>query len=95
LTVDGDATITSASTNSTGFTIGNTAASGVNWTLYSSGGGPTVAGSFGIYNNSTSTNALILSASNNLGLGVAPTSNTLGKTHEGKLVEAGFAISSG
>jgi hypothetical protein len=80
LTVDGDATITSASTNSTGFTIGNTAASGVNWTLYSSGGGPTVAGSFGIYNNSTSTNALILSASNNLGLGMAPTTNNISKS---------------
>jgi hypothetical protein len=82
LTVDGDATITSASTNSTGFTIGNTAASGVNWTLYSSGGGPTVAGSFGIYNNSTSTNALILSASNNLGLGVAPSAWSQGSAFE-------------
>jgi hypothetical protein len=82
LTVDGDATITSASTNSTGFTIGNTAASGVNWTLYSSGGGPSVAGSFGIYNNSTSTNALILSASNNLGLGVAPSAWSQGSAFE-------------
>jgi hypothetical protein len=48
--------------------------------LYSSGGGPTVAGSFGIYNNSTSTNALILSASNNLGLGMAPTTNNISKS---------------
>jgi Chaperone of endosialidase len=72
LTVVGNANITSSSTNSTGFTLGNTAASGVDWTLYSSGGGPTTAGSFGIYNNSTSTNALVLSAANNLGLGVTP-----------------------
>jgi trimeric autotransporter adhesin len=92
LTVDGDATITSASTNSTGFTIGNTAASGVNWTLYSSGGGPTVAGSFGIYNNSTSTNALILSASNNLGLGVAPSAWSGMRAMD--FGDGGFAISS-
>ena len=41
--------ITSASTNSTFFEIANTAESGRTWSLFSSGGGPAAAGTFGIY----------------------------------------------
>jgi hypothetical protein len=41
----------SSSTNSTTVTLNNTAASGRNWTIFSSGGGPAAAGVFGVYDS--------------------------------------------
>ena len=42
----------SNSTNSTYLVLNNTAAGGNSWSIYSSGGGPSAAGDFGLYTNS-------------------------------------------
>lgn len=52
--------LTSASTNSTYILVRNTAASGRSWSVYSSGGGPAAAGSFGVYDETGGGTRLLL-----------------------------------
>lgn len=61
--------IYSTSTNSTSFNITNAAASGRKWTLYSSGGGPAAAGTFGIYDTTANSNRFVIDGSGNVGIG--------------------------
>ncbi|MDX8495899.1 hypothetical protein RFN29_30610 [Mesorhizobium sp. VK22B] len=45
--------ITTSSTNSTYIQLNNTAPGGQSWAFYSSGGGPSVAGNFGVFGNNS------------------------------------------
>lgn len=67
--------LTGSSTNSTFMAIKNTAASGRAFALYSSGGGPAAAGTFGIYDLNASLNRLTINSS-----GLVEVMNTLRAT---------------
>jgi hypothetical protein len=41
------------------------------WTLYSSGGGPSATGSFGIYDSTAGGNRFVINTSGNVGIGTA------------------------
>jgi hypothetical protein len=71
LDVAGGGNFSSSSTNSTTVNINNTATSGRNWTLYSSGGGPATAGYFGIYDNTAAATRATIDTSGNLLVGTA------------------------
>jgi thiamine pyrophosphokinase len=65
-TFTGAISFSSASANSTFINITNTAASGRNWTLFSSGGGPTPAGWFGVFDNTAAVTRLSIDTSGTL-----------------------------
>ena len=65
--------LTGSSTNSIGFTINNTVASGHNWSLGSSGSGPSPVGTFVIYDSTAGAPRVILDTLGNVGIGLTPT----------------------
>lgn len=69
ITITGTGTLlqmTGSDANSINFSLKNTIASGRDWVLYSSGGGPAAVGTFGIYNNTGGGNSLTISPQNNV-----------------------------
>ncbi len=58
--IAGNIVITGNSTNSTYFALRNTAAGGRGYTFYSSGGGPSAAGTFGIYDETATAPRLLI-----------------------------------
>ena len=69
-------TISGSSTNSKGMLFQNSAASSKNYNIGSSGGGPSPAGSFFIYDDTASAARLVIDTSGNLGVGTgAPLSD--------------------
>jgi hypothetical protein len=64
------ASIASSSTNSTTIGLDNTAAGGRNYIIYSSGGGPAAAGTWGIYDGTAGQNRFSMDSSGNVAVGV-------------------------
>ena len=64
------ASIASSSTNSTTIGLNNTAAGGRNYIIYSSGGGPAAAGTWGIYDGTAGQNRFSMDSSGNVAVGV-------------------------
>jgi hypothetical protein len=67
----GIANISSASTNSSYISLTNFAANGRSYSIYSSGGGPATSGYFGIYDNTSGGNRLVLDNNGYLGVNTA------------------------
>ena len=70
-------TINGSSTNSVGFRIQNTVASGRNWNIGVSGGGVGYAGSFFIFDDTAGVGRLIIDSSGNVGIGTTAPNNKL------------------
>jgi hypothetical protein len=64
------ASIASSSTNSTTIGLNNTAAGGRNYIIYSSGGGPAAAGTWGVYDGTAGQNRFSMDSSGNVAVGV-------------------------
>ena len=62
-------TITGSSTNSKGMRFQNSAASSKNYNIGSSGGGPSAAGSFFIYDDTAGATRMVIDTSGNVGIG--------------------------
>lgn len=62
-------TIKGSSSNSVGMRIQNSYSGSKNWVVYSSGGGPAAVGAFGIYDDTSSTNRLVIGSTGNVGIG--------------------------
>lgn len=60
-----------SSTNSIGILVANSVASGRSYSIYSSGGGPSAVGTFGIFDNVTSLNRFVITAAGNVGIGTS------------------------
>lgn len=67
----GPLVIGTSSTNSTYVSLGNTAPGGRSYTIFSSGGGPAPAGSYGIYDNTAGALRFVMDASGNVALGAS------------------------
>jgi hypothetical protein len=64
-------TLSGNSTNSVGARFQNSAASSKNWNIGSSGGGPSPAGSFFIYDDTSSATRMVIDSSGNVGIGTS------------------------
>ncbi len=78
--------VTGSSTNSLGYLVSNTVASGRSWSFGSSGGGPSPVGTFFLYDNTASANRLVVNASGNVGIG---TTSPAGELHVRRSALAG------
>jgi hypothetical protein len=65
------------SSNSIGLEIKDTITSGHDWSIYSSGGGPSTVGYFGLYDNTAAANRMVVDTSGNVGIGTTGPMATL------------------
>ena len=70
-------TISGNSTNSVGMRFQNSAASSRNWNIGSSGGGPSSAGSFFIYDDTAAATRMSINSSGNVGIGTTAGTTTV------------------
>ena len=83
-------TISGNSTNSVGMRIQNSAASSRNWNIRSSGGGPSSAGSFFIYDDTAAATRMSIDSSGNVGIGTTSPTHKLSVTKGSAGVIANF-----
>jgi hypothetical protein len=87
------ASIASSSTNSTTIGLDNTAAGGRNYIIYSSGGGPAAAGTWGIYDGTAGQNRFSMDSSGNVAVGVG--NLVIGASGKGVTLPGGITWTSG